>query len=183
MKATGVVRRIDELGRIVIPKEIRRTLRIKEGTPLEIYSGENGELLLKKYSPVFELGAIAKEVCDSIYNTTGLNVLITNMDCVVADATSNKNIYINASIDSHIDRLINTRKTQIISISDENTMLFQNNSNIKLFVLSPIFANGDVYGSIIIFSEQNNISESERKLAASFADYLSRQVEWYVKNK
>ena len=177
MKATGVVRRIDELGRIVIPKEIRRTLRIKEGTPLEIYSGESGELLLKKYSPVIEIGAIAKEVCDSIYNTTGLNVLITNMDLVVAAACNNKNLYINTPIDSHIERLMNARKTQLVSMMDENTMLFKNDNNIKLYVLSPIFANGDVYGSIIIFDEKNNITESERKLAASFADYLSRQVE------
>ena len=66
MKATGVVRRIDELGRIVIPKEIRRTLKIKEGTPLEIYSGDSGELLLKKYSPIVELGEIAQDVCESI---------------------------------------------------------------------------------------------------------------------
>ena len=177
MKATGVVRRIDELGRIVIPKEIRRTLRIKEGTPLEIFSGDNGELLLKKYSPVVEMGALAKEVCDSIYNSTGLNVLITNMECVVAVSSTNKNSYINSPIDSHIERLINCRKTQIISTLNENTMLFQNDGNVKLFVISPIFANGDVYGSIIIFDDKNNIAESERKIAASFADYLSRQVE------
>ena len=177
MKATGVVRRIDELGRIVIPKEIRRTLRIKEGTPLEIYSGENGELLLKKYSPVFEISELAKEVCDSIFKTTDFDVLITNMDFVVAVSSTNKNTYINSPIDSHIERLINSRKSQIVSTSQENSIIFQRSGVIKQFVISPIFANGDVYGSIIIFSERNNVTESERRLAASFADYLSRQVE------
>ena len=93
MKATGVVRRIDELGRIVIPKEIRRTLKIKEGTPLEIYSGENGELLFKKYSPVFEISELAKEVCESIFKITDFDVLITNMDFVVAAGSLNKNTY------------------------------------------------------------------------------------------
>jgi AbrB family transcriptional regulator (stage V sporulation protein T) len=177
MKATGVVRRIDELGRIVIPKEIRRTLKIKEGTPLEIYSGDNGELLLKKYSPVAELGELAKEVCESIYKSTSLNVIITNMESVVASSGQGKNLYINKPIDSHIEKLINMRKTQIISITDAKTRLFDDNENVKLYAISPIFANGDVYGSIIIFDEKNNLSDCEKKIASSFADYLSKQVE------
>ena len=76
MKATGIVRRIDELGRIVVPKELRRTFRIKEGTPLEIFIGDNGELILKKFSPVVELIDLAKEICDSIYETMNCTVLI-----------------------------------------------------------------------------------------------------------
>ena len=84
MKATGVVRRIDELGRIVIPKEIRRTLKIREGTPLEIYSGDNGELLLKKYSPLLDYTSLMLEVADSIFKTTSQSVLVTNMEKVIA---------------------------------------------------------------------------------------------------
>ena len=90
MKATGVVRRIDELGRIVIPKEIRRTLKIKEGTPLEIYSGDSGELLLKKYSPIVELGEIAQDVCESIALILQKNVIITNMDKVISTSAGCK---------------------------------------------------------------------------------------------
>ena len=177
MKATGVVRRIDELGRIVIPKEIRRTLKIKEGTPLEIYSGENGELLLKKYSPVVELGEISREVCESIYSATSQNVLITNMENVVAASGSSKSYYIDKSIDSHIEKLINMRKTMLISLSEERVNLFVDNPNIKFFVISPIFANGDVYGSIIIFDDKNNLTECEKKISSSFAEYLSKQME------
>ena len=177
MKATGVVRRIDELGRIVIPKEIRRTLKIKEGTPLEIYSGDNGELLLKKYSPVVELGNLAKDVADSIGKTFEQNVIVTNMERVVAYSGTGKDDYIAKNIDSHIEKLINARKSQIVLMSEENTMLLNSNPNIKSFVISPILASGDVYGSIIIFSEKNNFGECEKKIASSFADYLSKQIE------
>ncbi len=176
MKATGVVRRIDELGRIVIPKEIRRTLRIKEGTPLEIYSGDSGELYLKKYSPIVELGELSAEVCESIFATTNNNVLVTNMETVISASGTKKNNYINIMIDSHIERLINARKTQIVSMADENTRVFTEAENIKLYVISPIIANGDVYGSIIIFNEANNLGETEIRVASAFAEYLGRQI-------
>ena len=71
MRATGIVRRIDELGRVVIPKEIRRTLRIREGDPLEIYTDHDGEVVLKKYSPIGEIANIAKDYTDSLYRTLG----------------------------------------------------------------------------------------------------------------
>ena len=176
MKATGVVRRIDELGRIVIPKEIRRTLKIKEGTPLEIYSGDNGELLLKKYSPVVELGKIAEDVAESIYIATGKNVIITNMESVIAYFGKNKNNYIEKNIDSKIERLINSRKSQIVKMSDENSMLFYSAENIQLYVISPIMLNGDVFGSIIIFDDNNNLSNCEVIIATSFSQYLSKQI-------
>ena len=176
MKATGVVRRIDELGRIVIPKEIRRTLRIKEGTPLEIYSGDSGELYLKKYSPIVELGELSQEVCESIFATTNNNVLITNMEKVISASGTKKSSYINIQIDSHIERLINARKTQIVSVIEENTRVFADTENIKLYIVSPILANGDVYGSIIIFNQTNNLGEAEKNIASAFADYLGRQI-------
>ena len=71
MKATGIVRRIDDLGRVVIPKEIRRTLRIKEGTPLEIFTDREGEIILKKYSPIGELSTFAREYAEALAQTTG----------------------------------------------------------------------------------------------------------------
>ena len=106
MKATGVVRRIDELGRIVIPKEIRRTLKIKEGTPLEIFTEENGQLLLKKYSPIVELGELAKEVCESIYFSTEQNVLIVNMESVIASSGTSKTTYLSKTVDSKLELTI-----------------------------------------------------------------------------
>ena len=176
MKATGVVRRIDELGRIVIPKEIRRTLKIKEGTPLEIFTEENGQLLLKKYSPIVELGEISKEVCDSIFASTQQNVLIVNMECVIASSGANKNTYLNKLVDSRLEKLINARKTQIVSIADENIRIFEDNYNIKFYVISPIMANGDVFGAIIIFDDKNELTECEKKIAQSFAEYIGKQL-------
>lgn len=176
MKATGVVRRIDELGRIVIPKEIRRTLKIKEGTPLEIFTEENGQLLLKKYSPIVELGEISKEICDSIFASTQQNVLIVNMECVIASSGANKNTYLNKLVDSRLEKLINARKTQIVSIADENIRIFEDNYNIKFYVISPIMANGDVFGAIIIFDDKNELTECEKKIAQSFAEYIGKQL-------
>mgnify|MGYP000532614951 CR=1 FL=1 len=86
MKATGIVRRIDDLGRVVIPKEIRRTLRIKEGTPLEIFTDREGEIILKKYSPIGELSTFAREYAEALAQTTGVLVCITDHDQVVAAA-------------------------------------------------------------------------------------------------
>ena len=84
MKATGIVRRIDDLGRVVIPKEIRRTLRIREGDPLEIFTDREGEIILKKYSPIGELGTLAKLYAESLAQTLSCTVCITDMDQVVA---------------------------------------------------------------------------------------------------
>ena len=78
MKATGIVRRIDDLGRVVIPKEIRRTMRIREGDPLEIFVSNEGEVIFKKYSPISELGSIAAQYCEVLYRTAGFPVLITD---------------------------------------------------------------------------------------------------------
>lgn len=173
MKATGVVRRIDELGRIVIPKEIRRTLKIKEGTPLEIYSGDDGELLLKKYSPVLEISSVASEVAQSIVEGTNYIVLVTNMEKVVAASGKYKDKYINKPIDSQIDKLIKARQNQIVSLFDINSLLFD--INIKNFVISPILTEGDVYGSIIIFGDLS-VGETEKLLAKSFSNYLAKQI-------
>ena len=86
MKATGIVRRIDDLGRVVIPKEIRRTLRIREGDPLEIFTDREGEIILKKYSPIGELGTFAKEYADSLGQVAGVMVCICDRDAVIAAA-------------------------------------------------------------------------------------------------
>ena len=90
MKATGIVRRIDDLGRVVIPKEIRRTLRIREGDPLEIFTDREGEVILKKYSPIGELGTLAKLYAESLAQTLGCTVCITDMDQVVAVSGSGR---------------------------------------------------------------------------------------------
>ena len=105
MKATGIVRRIDDLGRVVIPKEIRRTLRIKEGDPLEIFTDREGEIILKKYSPIGELSAFAKEYAEALAMTSGHSVCITDRDQVVAAAGNNRKEYAGKAISRQLENL------------------------------------------------------------------------------
>lgn len=175
MKATGVVRRIDELGRIVIPKEIRRTLKIKNGTPLEIYSGDNGELLLKKYSPILEISDFADEVAESIYKSTEHSVFITNMDKVISCIGVPKNSYINKAIDSNIEKIINSRQNKVYEKQSFNSSLFAD-IQIQNYIICPIISAGDVFGSIILFNTSRQVTFSDLKLAQAFAEFLAKQV-------
>ena len=94
MKATGIVRRIDDLGRVVIPKEIRRTMRIREGDPLEIYTDREGGVIFRKYSPVGELGDFASQYAETLYKTSGFPICITDKDSIIAIAgASKKDLY------------------------------------------------------------------------------------------
>ena len=93
MKATGIVRRIDDLGRVVIPKEIRRTMRIREGDPLEIYTDREGEVIFKKYSPIGELASFAAQYAETLYKTCSLSVVICDRDAVIACAGVSKKDY------------------------------------------------------------------------------------------
>ena len=106
MKATGIVRRIDDLGRVVIPKEIRRTLRIKEGTPLEIYTDREGEIILKKYSPIGELSTFAKEYAEVLSQTTGMVSCITDHDQVIAAAGQGSKEYVGKEISSELEEVM-----------------------------------------------------------------------------
>ena len=110
MKATGIVRRIDDLGRVVIPKEIRRTLRIREGDPLEIFTDREGEIILKKYSPIGEMGTFAKQYAESLAQVTGLMVCITDRDAVIAAAGGAKKDYMGKSISQELESMIQERE-------------------------------------------------------------------------
>jgi AbrB family transcriptional regulator (stage V sporulation protein T) len=115
MKATGIVRRIDDLGRVVIPKEIRRTLRIREGDPLEIFVDREGEVILKKYSPIGELGDFAKEYADSLNEALGHIVCIADRDNIIAVAGAPKKEYLNKSIGTAVEKAIEERRTVLIN--------------------------------------------------------------------
>ena len=110
MKATGIVRRIDDLGRVVIPKEIRRTLRIKEGTPLEIFTDKEREIILKKYSPIGELNLFAKEYAEALAQATGMVACITDHDQVVAAAGQRSREFAGKEISRELDRVISDRE-------------------------------------------------------------------------
>lgn len=123
MRATGIVRRIDELGRVVIPKEIRRTLRIREGDPLEIFTDHDGEVVLKKYSPIGEIAAIAKDYTDSLYRTLGHITMICDRDAVVAVSGAPKKDQWEKAISSALDACIQARQTVMMNLSDGDKMM------------------------------------------------------------
>ncbi|WP_017729502.1 stage V sporulation protein T [Halalkalibacterium ligniniphilum] len=178
MKATGIVRRIDDLGRVVIPKEIRRTLRIREGDPLEIFVDRDGEVILKKYSPISELGDFAQEYAEALYDSLNHSVLIADRDTYIAVAGSSKKEYTNKSIGEMIEEAMNDRKTTLQTSAGEYNLVGEHVENLKGYVIAPIIANGDPIGAVIIFNKERSLSgDVEQKLAETAASFLARQME------
>ncbi len=184
MKATGIVRRIDDLGRVVIPKEIRRTLRIREGDPLEIFVDHDGEVILKKYSPIGELGEFAQEYADSLFEATGHIAIITDRDQIIAIAGTSKKEYIGKSIGSAAEKVMEDRKA--LSVSDTTLHAYfrsgSDNGIEKTFsalVMAPIIAEGDPIGTVIIAAKEANtkMSDLELKLVETAASFLAKQME------
>lgn len=181
MKATGIVRRIDDLGRVVVPKEIRRTLRIREGDPLEIFTDREGEIILKKYSPIGELGTFARQYADTLAQTTGYTVCITDRDQVIAAAGAAKKEMLGKSISKGLDTVIEERKNvsatkpekKYVAVTEEDSEDFVSQT------ISPILCEGDAIGSVAILGRDANtkMGETEQKLASSAAGFLGRQME------
>lgn len=162
MKATGIVRRIDDLGRVVVPKEIRRVLRIREGDPLEIYTGNSGEVILKKYSPISELGQFAGEYADTASSVLDSIVIVSDTDHVVAASGVRKSDYLDRKIDNELDRIIQSKT----SIHD------------TLKAVVPILVHGDPIGSVMILPKENsNLTDIEFKAAEIGASFLAKQME------
>lgn len=179
MKATGIVRRIDDLGRVVIPKEIRRTLRIREGDPLEIFVDRDGEVILKKYSPIGELGDFAKEYADSLNESLGHITLITDRDVVIAVAGTSKKEFMDKGIGSEVEKAMEDRKTIVNSAPAEMSVLKDRTERFTSRVIAPIVAQGDPIGTVILLSRDENakMGELESKLAETAASFLARQME------
>ena len=176
MKATGIVRRIDELGRVVIPKEIRRTLKIREGDPLEIFTDREGEIILKKYSPIGEMRTFAIQYAESMALNTEHIVIITDRDQVIAAAGGKKDL-LNKSLTKDFENILENRmlvkeNTKGIRITDIDT---ERNSKI----IQPISCEGDVIGAVVVMGkdEAAKLSETEVKIAAIAANFLGRQME------
>ena len=162
MKATGIVRRIDDLGRVVVPKEIRRVLRIREGDPLEIYTGNGGEVILKKYSPINELGQFAGEYADTASAILDSIVIVSDTDHVVAASGVKKSDYLDRKIDNELDRIIQGK-----------TSLYENRKAVV-----PILVHGDAIGSVMILPKANmDLSDTEFKAAEIGASFLAKQME------
>jgi AbrB family transcriptional regulator (stage V sporulation protein T) len=179
MKATGIVRRIDDLGRVVIPKEIRRTLRIREGDPLEIFVDRDGEVILKKYSPIGELGDFAKEYAESLSETLGHITLITDRDVVIATAGASKRDFMDKSIGADVERAMDERKTLHSFTTVDFNIIRDRSEPFTSAVIAPIVAGGDPIGSVIILSRDENVkmSDLEVKLAETAAGFLAKQME------
>ncbi|KIL52460.1 stage V sporulation protein T [Jeotgalibacillus campisalis] len=177
MKATGIVRRIDDLGRVVIPKEIRRTLRIREGDPLEIFVDREGEVILKKYSPINELGNFAKEYAEALHDSLGHPILICDRDNVVAIAGVSKKDYLNRRIGTGIEEVMSARKSIISEKQTKLAVIEHQDEESASYAIAPIVSSGDPIGAVIIFSKDGTLGEVEKKSSETAASFLGRQME------
>lgn len=186
MKATGIVRRIDDLGRVVIPKEIRRTLRIREGDPLEIFVDRDGEVILKKYSPIGELGDFAKEYADSLYEATGHIALIADRDNIIAVAGAPKKEFLSKPVGPAVERVMEDRKAVLINKPGEHkyckeciTTDEEQGCKFTAEVIAPIIAEGDPIGAVVLCTKEPDVqmAEMELKLAETAAGFLAKQME------
>lgn len=183
MKATGVVRRIDDLGRVVIPKEIRKTLRIKEGEPLEIFTDREGSIILRKYSPIGELSEFATEYAETLAKTTGHIACITDKDTVIAVSGTSKKEYLEKDISKELEQVLEDRENY--NSKDNNNIaipITSNETNDKsknAQVVYPIIVEGESIGSVILLSKEPNgkMSEVEQKVVQSAASFLGTQME------
>ena len=183
MKATGVVRRIDDLGRIVIPKEIRKTLRIKEGDPLEIFTDREGEVILKKYSPIGELSEFATGYAETLYKTTGHIACITDKDAVIAVSGGPKKEFLEQTLSEELEQLMEDKEVYTSKENSDMAMPITKNDNKErknnAQVVYPIISNGDTIGTVILMSKEANkkMDEVEKKVAQSAAAFLGSQMD------
>ena len=181
MKATGIVRRIDDLGRVVIPKEIRKTLRIKEGTPMEIYTDRQGEIILKKYSPIGELDIFAKEYTEALFQTTGFTVCITDRDQVVAAAGPGSRELTGKSISRELEKVIAERSTKSFNAEERKKIpITENQKEMRNSgIIQPVVSSSDAIGAVILIgkNERDIIGNAERMLVQTAAGFLGKQIE------
>ena len=173
MKATGIVRRIDDLGRVVIPKEIRRTLHIKEGDPLEIYTAKDGEVIFKKYSPVGDMGQFAEEYCATLQTVSGFPCAITDKEMVIAAAGKSKTV--GKALTSEFEQLLERRRPY--QSGGEGLELIANGDS-EVALAHPIMAEGDIAGMVTMLATPGKeAGEAENKLLHAAAIFLGKQLE------
>lgn len=181
MKATGIVRRIDDLGRVVIPKEIRRTLRIREGEPMEIFTGREGEIILKKYSPIGELGNFAREYAQSLAQVSGHLVCIADHDQIIAASGPEQREYQNKAISRELEQMIVDRESICAGKNDRNfiPVRAEDKENTSFQVAVPILCAGDAIGAVVLLEKNSGerMGETEQKLAMAASLFLGKQME------
>lgn len=181
MKATGIVRRIDELGRVVIPKEIRRTLRIREGDPLEIYTDREGEVILKKYSPIGELGDFAREYAESLHMALGFTAAVCDKDSVIAASGPCRKELIDKSVHDELERLMEKR-ARLCTGTEGTAPLCITADAASAFAaeaIATIISAGDPIGAVLLLSrdESASMGRAEQKAVETAAHFLGKQME------
>lgn len=179
MKATGIVRRIDDLGRVVIPKEIRRTLRIRDGDPLEIYTERDGEVIFKKYSPMGELTEFAGQICESLHKTTDAIALVCDRDTVIAVAGAPRRELMDKSISGALEQLMEARKPFRMERGSAALPVLEGENRYEVAVAAPILSEGDILGCVVFAMPAGGVlpGEVEFKLAGTVASFLGKQME------
>ena len=179
MKATGIVRRIDDLGRVVIPKEIRRTMRIREGDPLEIYTDTDGEVIFKKYSPIGEMSSFAAQYAEVLTKGTDIPVIICDRDhCIAAGAISKKEV-LERRLTPEYEDIIDARRPFIRTAADMKSVSPLEGVDYKAAIAMPIISAGDICGSIALILPDDNYvpDDTDVKLAQVAATFLGKQME------
>lgn len=177
MKATGIVRRIDDLGRVVIPKEIRRTLRIREGDPLEIFTDREGEVIFKKYSPINNLSEFATEYVEALHEALGFPVILSDRDEVIATAGVTKKIYEHKRVSAFAENMMQERKIIFHQQPTVIELIADQYEEIESYCFVPIIANGDIIGGLYLLAKEGVLSVVEQKSAEIGALFLAKQME------
>ncbi len=179
MKATGIVRRIDDLGRVVIPKEIRRTLRIREGDPLEIYTEKDGEVIFKKYSPMGDLTDFAVQICESMGKNTGHIAAVCDRDTIIAVSGVPRRELVDKRASLELEQLMEARRVYRCQPGEAHLRVCEDVARYHVGVAAPILSEGDLMGCVLILLEEQDapLTEADQKLAQTVAGFLGRQME------
>ena len=179
MKATGIVRRVDDLGRIVIPKEIRRTLRIREGDPLEIYTEKDGGVIFRKYSPMGDLQEFAAQMCESIVSATGHIAAVADRDSIIALHGAPKRELMDKPNSAALDKLMEQRKNYLFKSGDTPIFAADGAEKYRLGAASPILSQGDLMGCVMLLLNEGDspLQEADQSLAKTAAGFLGMQME------
>ena len=177
MKATGIVRRIDDLGRIVIPKEIRSTMHIRESDPLEIYTGNAGEIIFKKYSAIGEIPIFAEKFAKILQKEISHPVIITDRDAVIAVSGATKNEFLGKNLSKDAETIVEKR-AQFIKKDTSKIITPIEGSKKDAKIISPIITNGDISGSIIVLSSESKTTDDIcAKITQLTAEFISAIIE------
>lgn len=178
MKATGIVRRIDDLGRVVIPKEIRRTMRIREGDPLEIYTASDGEVIFKKYSPIGEISENAAQVADIMHKLSGCPVAVFDRDHVISISGAAKKEWNARRVSPELEELMENRR-QYFAESAGASMMPAEGVDKGAVACLPIISSGDVTGAVAFLENGTDakLSDSQKSLIQAASQFLGKQIE------